>query len=375
MNFVLFYHSALSDWNHGNAHFLRGVVAELSARGHEVTVYEPATAWSAVNLAATHGESALQQTRQVYPSLRVVRYDEPLHLDRVLDTADVVIVHEWNTPALVQNIGSHRGAGTRFVLLFHDTHHRSISDAAAMATYDLTHYDGVLAFGEVIRQRYVEHGWAAKAWTWHEAADVGLFAPRPGAPRTRDVVWIGNWGDNERTRELHEFLIDPVRDLGLSGTVRGVRYPPDALDALRVAGITYGGWLPNYDVPDAFARHRVTVHVPRRPYVAALPGIPTIRPFEAMACGIPLISAPWRDDERLFRSGVDYLEARDGAQMRAHLHDVLNDADLAASLAAHGRETILSRHTCAHRVDELLGIVGSVRASRASEGTPVEVTA
>ena len=39
-----------------------------------------------------------------------------------------------------------------------------------------------------------------------------------------------------------------------------------------------------------FARYRVTVHVPRRPYVAALPGIPTIRPFEALACGIPLVS-------------------------------------------------------------------------------------
>ena len=45
----------------------------------------------------------------------------------------------------------------------------------------------------------------------------------------------------------------------------------------------------------------MTVHVPRRPYVDALPGIPTIRVFEALACGIPLVSAPWRDEEGLFR--------------------------------------------------------------------------
>ena len=78
--------------------------------------------------------------------------------------------------------------------------------------------------------------------------------------------------------------------------MHGVRYPADArASACGCAGISYGGWIANADVPQAFARHRVTVHVPRRPYVAALPGIPTIRMFEALACGIPLVSAPWDD--------------------------------------------------------------------------------
>jgi spore maturation protein CgeB len=371
---VLFYHSALSDWNHGNAHFLRGFAVELQSRGHDVVIYEPADAWSAVNLVAIHGEVALEQTRLAYPALRVVRYVEPLDLELVLETADAVIVHEWTPPELVHRIGEHHGARAPYVLLFHDTHHRSLSDKAAITTYDLTHYDGVLAFGEVIRQRYLEHGWAANAWTWHEAADVRVFKPMPEIARHRDVVWIGNWGDDERTAELQEFLIGPVRDLGRSGTAHGVRYPPAALDGLADAGIEYGGWLPNYQVPHAFARHRVTVHVPRRPYINELPGIPTIRPFEAMACGIPLVSAPWRDDERLFRSGVDYLEARDGAQMRRHLRDVLHDQELAAALAASGRETILTRHTCAHRVDELLAIVASVNRGEAITGT-IEVTA
>ena len=374
MRFVLFYHSALSDWNHGNAHFLRGVAVELQSRGHDVVIYEPADAWSVANLVAALGEDALERTRRVYPTLQVVRYVEPLDLDLVLDGADIAIVHEWNTPDLVRRIGAHRASTASRVLLFHDTHHRSLSDAAAITTFDLTHYDGVLAFGEVIRRRYLECGWAADAWTWHEAADIRVFTPFPDIPRERDVVWVGNWGDDERTAELREFLIDPVRDLKLSGTVHGVRYPQGALGTLAGAGLEYGGWLPNYEVPQAFARHRVTIHVPRRPYVASLPGIPTIRPFEALACGIPLISAPWRDEEGLFRSGVDYLEARDGAQMRRHLRDVLHDADLAASLAAHGRETILDRHTCAHRVDELLGIIASVKRASVNRAS-VEVVA
>ena len=118
--------------------------------------------------------------------------------------------------------------------------------------------------------------------------------------------------------------------------------------------------LRGHRAPELFARHRVTVHVPRRPYVEALPGIPTIRPFEALACGIPLVSAPWEDAEGLFRPGRDFLVARHGAQMRGHLREILRDAELAAALRASGLETIRARHTCAHRVDELLAICGSL---------------
>jgi spore maturation protein CgeB len=109
----------------------------------------------------------------------------------------------------------------------------------------------------------------------------------------------------------------------------------------------------------AFARHRMTVHVPRRPYVQALPGIPTIRMFEALACGIPLVSAPWSDSEGLFRVGRDFLAARDGDEMAAHLRALKQDGALAADVARSGLETIRARHTCAHRVDELMDILAA----------------
>ena len=358
MRVVIFCHSLVSCWNHGNAHFLRGVCAELVARGHAVDVHEPRNGWSRSNLVAEHGEAPLLGFAAAYPGLSSIAYDAAtLDLDRALDAAELVLVHEWNEPALVRRIGEHRRDHTGYRLLFHDTHHRSVSDREGIASYDLEHYDGVLAFGEVIRELYRAQGWSSRTWTWHEAADVRRFRPVPGEPREADLVWIGNWGDDERAAELDEFLLGPVRALGLSATVHGVRYPADALERLRAAGIRYAGWLPNYEAPRVFARHGVTVHVPRRPYVEALPGIPTIRVFEALACGIPLVSAPWRDVEHLFAPGRDFLVAQDGAAMRHHLYDVLNDAALARHLAEHGRATILARHTCAHRVDELLAIV------------------
>jgi spore maturation protein CgeB len=109
----------------------------------------------------------------------------------------------------------------------------------------------------------------------------------------------------------------------------------------------------------------VTVHVPRRHYAGILPGIPTIRPFEALACGIPLISAPWEDCEGLFDAGRDYLVARTGAEMDRQLQAVLSHPELASALAQHGLQTILARHTCAHRVDELLRIHAELEAEPA----------
>ena len=108
------------------------------------------------------------------------------------------------------------------------------------------------------------------------------------------------------------------------------------------------------------------MHVPRRFYVDLLPGIPTIRVFEALACGIPLVSAPWDDCEGLFAPGEDFLVARDAREMRAQLRAVLNDPALARTLAERGRRTILARHTCAHRVDELLAIHAEIAPAPAA---------
>lgn len=359
MRIVLFYQSLISDWNHGNAHFLRGIASELLARGHKVDVYEPRNSWSVQNLVAENGWSPVVEFERAYPQLDSIRYElDHLDLEQALRGADLVVVHEWNEPQLIERLGEYRRTNGRFVLLFHDTHHRLAGQESLPFT--LQHYDGVLAYGQVLTDRYLSHHWAERAWTWHEAADVRVFRPLPKITRTLDLVWIGNWGDDERTAELHEFLIEPVRDLKLQAEVYGVRYPNAAVAALADAGIRYRGWLPNYRVPEVFASSRLTLHIPRRPYVRELPGIPTIRPFEALACGIPLICSPWHDSENLFNAGRDFLIARNGKEMKAMINRVLSDATFAEDLAVNGLATIKQRHTCAHRVDELLGIYAQV---------------
>src|SRR5262249_8495149 len=187
-----------------------------------------------------------------------------VNLGGVLEDADLVIGNEWNDAELIERIGEYRRFKGRFFLLFHDTHHRVA--AQQHPPFSLRNYDGVLAYGKVLTDKYLQNRWARRAWTWHEAADLRVFHPLPAA-RTLDLVWIGNWGDDERSTELQEFLIRPVRELKLNAEVYGVRYPDDALAALKRAGIRYCGWLPNYKVPQVFASARVTLHIPRRPYV------------------------------------------------------------------------------------------------------------
>jgi spore maturation protein CgeB len=362
MRIAYFTHSLRSCWNHGNAHFLRGVLSELVHRGHDVHVLEPENGWSLQNLLQDHGEAGVAPFAEAYPELRSRTYSRPEEGAAHAWGADLVIVHEWNDPELVAAVGRLRARGGRFTLLFHDTHHRAVSAPEEMRAYDLSAYDGVLAFGAALAQVYQCWGWRDRVFVWHEAADVRRFHP-PGEEGERTgLVWIGNWGDGERTSELEEFLLKPGRQAGIPLDIYGVRYPEEAKRKLQRFGARYRGWLANPRAPKVFARHLATVHVPRRFYAKLLPGIPTIRVFEALACGIPLVSAPWDDCEGLFRPGEDFLMVRDGAGAAQALSDLKNDPQLHEELMRSGLETVSKRHTCVHRVDELMAIAERLSA-------------
>ncbi|HEX8471813.1 MAG TPA: glycosyltransferase [Brevundimonas sp.] len=373
MKIVYFTHSLASCWNHGNAHFLRGVLRELKALGHEVSAWEPEGSWSLQNLLQDAGPSGLEAWRKAYPDLSSRTFTASAEAERgACDGADLVIVHEWNDPELVAAIGRVRAGGARFTLLFHDTHHRAVSEPNAIHAFDLSGYDGVLAFGETLAQVYRRWGWGDQVFVWHEAADIRLFHPPTEECAREGLVWIGNWGEGERTAELESFLLAAAEDAGLPLDIYGVRYPTEALSLLKRYGANYKGWIANASAPAVFARHLATVHVPRRFYVEQLPGIPTIRVFEALACGIPLVSAPWRDTENLFRPGQDFLVAADGEAMAGHLRNLRDDAGLRQSVVAGGLETIRARHTCAHRAQELLAVADRLGVAHADPSPVLE---
>jgi len=358
----IFAHSWISDWNHGNAHFLRGLAHELARMGHAVRCYEASNSWSLKNLAQEGPErvtEALVNFQEAFPTLdvRFFRADQSFatFAEEELRDADLLLVHEWNELSIVNTILDFRGK-FGFKVLFHDTHHRAYTSPQEIQRFPLQKFDGVLAFGEAIRRIYSDTFGVKNAWTFHEAADTEHFYPRTAEPDT-DVVWVGNWGDEERTRELREFLINPastMRDRRIA--VHGVRYPDEAKYKLSEAGIEYRGYLPNLQSPDAYARSLLSLHVPRRFYTNGLSGVPTIRVFEVLACGIPLLCSPWSDTESLFRPGDDYICVDDGQKMEAEIRFLLRDESARKQIAANGLDTIRKRHTCAHRAEQLMQI-------------------
>jgi spore maturation protein CgeB len=361
LKFRMFAHSWISDWNHGNAHFLRGLASELVRMGHEVRCYEEENSWSRSNLLAEGSgiaENAIQQFRDRFADLNVRLYRSDNHflafLGEELQEADVVLIHEWNPPSLVNAILRLRNKH-KFVALFHDTHHRAYTNPNEILEMDLASCDGVLAFGEAIRKIYQDGFGVRRTWTFHEAADIAHFHPIKKEKKA-DIVWVGNWGDEERTRELREFLIDPLLGLNAKAVVHGVRYPQHAKESLAQAGIDYRGYLPNLQAPEVYGETLLTLHVPRRFYSNGLSGVPTIRVFEALACGVPLLCAPWTDTEGLFTENDDYLVVSSGAAMRSEICRLLKDEAARTQLVERGMQTILSRHTCAHRAQQLLDI-------------------
>ena len=357
----IFAHSWRSDWNHGNAHFLRGLASELAILGHGVRCYEPINSWSLTNLLdeGEPGRQSLRQFDQTFPKLdvRLYRTDENFRCFALneLQGVDVILVHEWNSPQVVNTIAELKRE-LRFRLLFHDTHHRAYTSPLQMLRLRLDEFDGVLAFGNALSRIYRHAFGVSRVWTFHEAADTRRFHPFE-SQKECDLIWVGNWGDEERTRELEEFLIGPcAKLLSHQKSVYGVRYPAEAQKRLTEAGIDYRGYLSNLNTPEVYAASRVTMHVPRRYYTNGLSGIPTIRVFEALACGIPLVCAPWADSECLFRPNEDYLCVSDGHQMLFELQRLLQDESACRQLAANGLETIRRQHTCAHRAQQFLEI-------------------
>ena len=374
---VIFCHSLVSDWNHGNAHFLRGVVARAArARARGARSTSRATAGAGTNLVAEHGaRAARRSSARAFPELASsrLRPRRGSTSTRALDGADLVLVHEWNDPRAraPRSAGAARHGGRSACSSTTRTTARSTAPGGDGRATTCAHYDGVLAFGDVIR------GSTSSA--------AGRRAPGPGtrpptrassarcraAPRAGDLVWIGNWGDDERTRRAARV---PARARcarsGLHGAVHGVRYPRDARARARArrGHRATRGWLPNHRVPRGRSRAtRVTVHVPRRPYVAGAARHPDDPPVRGAGLRHPArLARPGTTPRACSRPATTTSSRATAREMtRARCATSCATPSSPRRLARHGLRDDPRRATPArHRVDELLAIARELGVDR-----------
>ena len=211
------------------------------------------------------------------------------------------------------------------------------------------------------------------AWTWHEAADIRVFHPLPR--RSRAKATSSGSATGATTSAPRELARVPARAgarrSACGPRVHGVRYPA------RRAGARSPTPASSYARLAAELRRAGGVRAPSRSRCTCRAG-PTSRRCPASrrsACSRRWPAAsrwsarPWDDGEGLFAPATDYLVARDGARDGAQLRARAATTERSPRARRRtGCATILARHTCAHRVDELLAIyaeLGRRRTGRA----------
>ena len=98
LRIAYFAHSITSDWNNGNAHFLRGLIRSLGLMGHSVTCWEEENGWSRGELLRSEqkGQEAIEHFHREFADVHVAHYQVELEsLRRILQQVDIAIVHEW----------------------------------------------------------------------------------------------------------------------------------------------------------------------------------------------------------------------------------------------------------------------------------------
>ncbi len=186
--------------------------------------------------------------------------------------------------------------------------------------------------------------------------DPGRYRPWTGEMRW-DLSYLGTYSD-DRQPALERLLLDPARRAPhLRFCVAGPQYPAGIAWPANVERFEHVGPA---DHAEFYGVSRYTLNVTRADMVRA-GWSPSVRLFEAAACGTPIVSDPWDGLDAVFAPGRDILVARDGDAVLAAL-TALPEAERRA-LGAAGRARVMEAHTAEHRAAELeTYIIGAVRA-------------
>ena len=343
MRLVVLGLSLSSSWGNGHATTWRALLRAFAARGHDVLFLERDVPWYAANRdLAAPGFCRLE----LYPDLAA--------LERWRDTiatADAVIVGSYVPDGVAVGDLVLRTAGGATAFYDIDTPVTLAKLACAeedyLAARQIAEYDTYLSFsgGPVLDLLMHRYGSPA-ARVLYCSVDEAAYRPLGGAPRW-DLSYLGTYSD-DRQPVLDRLLLEVARRAPrLRFVVAGPQYPDGIAWPANVERITH---LPPSDHAGFYAASRFTLNVTRAD-MARAGHSPSVRLFEAGACGMPVISDRWPGLDALFRPGAEIILA-DGPD------DVL--AALCAlpepqrqSMAAAFRSRVLAAHTAAHRAAEL----------------------
>jgi spore maturation protein CgeB len=336
--------SITSSWGNGHATNYRALVRELDARGHDVLFLERDVPWYAA-----------QRDLPVPPWGRTGLYGSVGELrDRHADDlreADLVVVGSY-VPDGVE-VGRWATATAGGISAFYDIDTPVTLAKLARGDFEYLEpgligaYDLYLSFtgGPTLDRLEHEYG-ARRARAFHCLVDPGAYRPLPAEQRW-DLGYLGTYSD-DRQPQLEALLAGPaLADPGGRYVVAGPSYPPELHWPPNVERLEH---VPPDRHPAFYAAQRWTLNVTRADMRSA--GFsPSVRLFEAAACGVPVISDRWPGLEELFADGDEIVIADSAEQVLRALREIPEDERRA--IGERARAKVLAEHTAAHRIDQL----------------------
>jgi spore maturation protein CgeB len=347
--------SITSSWGNGHATTFRGLVRELHAAGDDVLFLERDQPWYAANRdlpRPPYGRVALYWG---LPELRD-RFGEAVR------EADVVVVGSYVPDGV--DVGNWVLRTAHGLTAFYDIDTPVTLARLSGGTLDylsreqIPRYDLYLSFtgGPMLERLEREHG-SPCARPLYCSVDPSLYFPEP-QPAAWDLGYLGTYSA-DRQPKLDQLLLRPAaRKPALACVVagplypRGLRWPANVRRIQHVAPTRHRTF---------YNSQRFTLNLTRAEM--ALAGYsPSVRLFEAAACGTPIISDAWDGLDTLFRPGREILVARTARDVIAYLTE-LSEPDRQA-IAARARRRALASHTATHRAAQLRRYVHAVLDGR-----------
>ncbi len=354
MNLVVLGLSLASSWGNGHATTYRALLAAFAARGHAVTFLERAVPW----YAGAHRDLA-------DPGFcRLAFYDSLADLARwrrTIADADAVIVGSYVPEGVA--VGRWVQATARGIVAFYDIDtpvtlaKLAAGDAEYLSPELIPGYDLYLSFtgGPTLARLERDLG-ARAARALYCSVDPDAYRPLGVAPRW-DLSYLGTYSP-DRQPTLERLLLAPARAApDLRFAVAGPQYPDGIAWPANVERIDH---VPPAEHPAFYGASRFTLNVTRADMIAA-GWSPSVRLFEAAACGTPLVSDAWEGLDSLLAPDREIILAREPADVLAALRA---PEPAARALAAAARARVLAAHTAAHRAAELERHLTDARARR-----------
>lgn len=340
--------SITSSWGNGHATTYRSLVRALCDRGHRVLFLERDVPWYAAHRDLPHPPFGRTELYQNLSDLQD-RFAQDVQ------AADLVMVGSYVPEGIA--VGEWVISQARGVMAFYD-----IDTPVTLAKLEqgdpeylspdlISNYQLYLSFtGGPILQRLEQEFGSPMARPLYCSVDPSLYYPEPGV-QTWDLGYMGTYS-RDRQPSLEHLLLEPARRWSAGNfVVAGPQYPPEMPWPENLERIEH---LPPTDHRKFYNCQRFTLNLTRADMIQA-GYAPSVRLFEAAACGTPIISDYWPGLETFFELGTEILVARSPEDTLGYLQELSESK--CQMICDRARQRVLSAHTAAHRAVELEGYV------------------